>query len=112
MVAVGPSGCGKTTLLRLIAGFLAPDQGRIRIAGVDQVGVPARLRHCGIVFQSYALFPTMRVWENVAYPLRFRGISLGERRERAQAMLALTGLQADADRCPRSCRAASSNAWR
>ncbi len=73
MVAVGPSGCGKTTLLRLIAGFLAPDQGRIRIAGVDQAGVPARLRHCGIVFQSYALFPTMRVWENVAYPLRVRG---------------------------------------
>ena len=100
LVCVGPSGCGKTTLLRLIAGFVAPDAGRVLLAGADQAGLGPRTRGCGIVFQSYALFPTMRVWENVAYPLRVRGVAPAERRARAQSMLELTGLAAHADRLP------------
>ena len=100
VVAVGPSGCGKSTLLRLIAGFLRPQKGWVRIGGVDQASVPARERDCGVVFQSYALFPTMRVWENVAYPLRVRGVGAAERRARAHAMLETMGLQAHADRRP------------
>ncbi|MGE0314514.1 MAG: ABC transporter ATP-binding protein [Lautropia sp.] len=100
LVCVGPSGCGKTTLLRLIAGFVAPDRGRILLAGVDQAAVAPRQRDCGIVFQSYALFPTMRVWENVAYPLRVRGVATPERRRRALDMLELTGLAAQAERMP------------
>ncbi|MGE0798122.1 MAG: ABC transporter ATP-binding protein [Lautropia sp.] len=100
LVCVGPSGCGKTTLLRLIAGFLQPDRGRILLHGADQAGVGARARGCGIVFQSYALFPLMRAWENVAYPLRVRGVPPAERRERAQAMLELVGLAAHAEQSP------------
>ena len=100
VVAVGPSGCGKTTLLRLIAGFLQPQKGWVRIGGVDQAGIAVRDRECGVVFQSYALFPTMRVWENVAYPLRVRGVAVAERKERAHAMLATMGLANHVDRMP------------
>src|SRR5262245_39513650 len=82
VACMGPSGCGKTTLLRLIAGFLVPDDGGISLSGVDVTRTPARERACGVVFQSYALFPAMRVWENVAYPLRIRGIEAADRRAR------------------------------
>jgi putative spermidine/putrescine transport system ATP-binding protein len=92
VVCVGPSGCGKTTLLRLIAGFLKPDAGAIRLNGEDVSQLPTRARECGVVFQTYALFPHMRVWENVAYPLRVRKVPLAERRRRAQEM-ALTAKQ-------------------
>ena len=101
LACMGPSGCGKTTLLRLVAGFLGPDEGRVSLAGVDVTDAPARERACGVVFQSYALFPTMRAWENVAYPLRVRGMDEPERRERALAMLERVGLSAEADRLPR-----------
>ena len=101
VACMGPSGCGKTTLLRLVAGFLAPAQGGVRLGGVDVTATPARERACGVVFQSYALFPTMRVWENVAYPLRVRGMDEADRRARAGAMLERVGLSALADRLPR-----------
>ncbi|MEP7275075.1 MAG: ABC transporter ATP-binding protein [Betaproteobacteria bacterium] len=101
LACMGPSGCGKTTLLRLVAGFLAPDAGSVALAGVDVTTTPARERACGVVFQSYALFPTMRAWENVAYPLRIRGMEAEERRTRANAMLERVGLSAHADRLPR-----------
>ncbi len=101
LVCVGPSGCGKTTLLNLIAGFLAPARGRILLDGKDVTASGARERNCGIVFQSYALFPTMNVRDNVAYPLRVRGVPPRERHERAQRMLSLTGLAGFADRLPR-----------
>jgi putative spermidine/putrescine transport system ATP-binding protein len=101
VACMGPSGCGKTTLLRLVAGFLAPAQGSVRLGGVDVTTTPARERACGVVFQSYALFPTMRVWENVAYPLRVRGMDEAERRARAGAMLERVGLSPLADRLPR-----------
>jgi putative spermidine/putrescine transport system ATP-binding protein len=100
VVCLGPSGCGKTTLLRLIAGFLRPDAGVIRLNGADVSRLPTRERECGVVFQAYALFPHMRVWENVAYPLRVRDVPLAERRQRAGEMLELVGLSGYAERLP------------
>src|SRR5437588_2547863 len=100
VVCLGPSGCGKTTLLRLVAGFLKPDAGVIRLNGEDVSALPTRVRECGIVFQAYALFPHMRVWENVAYPLRVRDVARDERRRRAAEMLDLVGLTGLPDRLP------------
>jgi putative spermidine/putrescine transport system ATP-binding protein len=100
VAVIGASGCGKSTLLKVIAGFLSPDRGRVVIAGTDAVGVPARARHIGVVFQSYALFPHMRAWENVAYPLKLRGHALSSRRATAHAMLEVVGLSAHADKRP------------
>jgi spermidine/putrescine transport system ATP-binding protein len=70
---LGPSGCGKTTLLRMIAGFEAPDSGRILLDGVDLAGTPAERRPVHTVFQNYALFPHMTVAENIAFPLKMAG---------------------------------------
>jgi putative spermidine/putrescine transport system ATP-binding protein len=100
VVCLGPSGCGKTTLLRLVAGFLKPQAGIIRLNGEDVSALPTRIRECGVVFQAYALFPHMRVWENVAYPLRVREVPLAERRRRAGEMLELVGLTGLSDRLP------------
>jgi putative spermidine/putrescine transport system ATP-binding protein len=100
VVCLGPSGCGKTTLLRLIAGFVKPDTGVIRLNGEDVSALPTRSRECGVVFQAYALFPHMRVWENVAYPLRVREVGLDDRRRRAADMLELVGLTGLSDRLP------------
>jgi putative spermidine/putrescine transport system ATP-binding protein len=100
VVCIGPSGCGKTTLLKLIAGFLAPKAGRVELDGVDVTARSVRSRECGIVFQSYALFPHMSVRDNVAYPLRVRNVAVGERRRRADAMLELVGLSGLGDRLP------------
>jgi len=100
VVCLGPSGCGKTTLLRLIAGFVKPDTGAIRLNAEDVSALPTRSRECGVVFQAYALFPHMRVWENVAYPLRVREVALDERRRRAADMLELVGLTGLSDRLP------------
>jgi putative spermidine/putrescine transport system ATP-binding protein len=100
VVCLGPSGCGKTTLLRLVAGFLQPDTGVIRLNGIDVGTLPTRERQCGVVFQAYALFPHMRVWENVAYPLRVRDVALTERRRRAGEMLELVGLSGFVERLP------------
>jgi putative spermidine/putrescine transport system ATP-binding protein len=100
VVCLGPSGCGKTTLLRLIAGFVKPDAGLIRFNGEDVSRLSTRARKCGVVFQAYALFPHMRVWENVAYPLRVRGVEPAERRWRVSDMLNLVDLSTLADRLP------------
>lgn len=70
LTLLGPSGCGKTTLLRLLSGFETPDHGTIHLAGKDMTGVPANQRHVNTVFQNYALFPHMNVYENVAFGLR------------------------------------------
>jgi ABC-type Fe3+/spermidine/putrescine transport system ATPase subunit len=75
---LGGSGCGKTTLLRMLAGFEAPDEGRILIDGQDMTGVPPHRRPVNMMFQSYALFPHMDVSENVGYGLRREGVAAGE----------------------------------
>src|SRR5205807_2130350 len=72
LTLLGPSGCGKTTTLRMIAGFERPDAGRIRFGSDDVTGVPANRRNIGFVFQNYALFPHLSIFENVAYGLRVR----------------------------------------
>jgi spermidine/putrescine transport system ATP-binding protein len=71
---LGPSGCGKTTLLRMIAGFDAPDSGRIVLGGKDQAGIAPEHRNVHTVFQSYALFPHMTVEKNIEFPLRMAGV--------------------------------------
>ena len=89
---LGPSGCGKTTLLRLIAGFFPPDAGEIRIKGIRVDHLPPQRRSTAIVFQDYALFPHMSVFENVAYGLRRRRIPGPEIARRVGDMLAFLGL--------------------
>jgi putative spermidine/putrescine transport system ATP-binding protein len=100
VVCIGPSGCGKTTLLKLIAGFFRPESGVVRLAGQDVTAASVASRGCGIVFQSYALFPHMKVWENIAYPLRVRGIAPEARRKKADEMLEMVGLAGLAERLP------------
>lgn len=89
---LGPSGCGKTTLLRMIAGFLEPDEGDIRIGGTSMRGVPPNRRPVNMVFQQLALFPMLCVGENVAYGLARRGVPKPERARRSEAMLERVGL--------------------
>jgi ABC-type Fe3+/spermidine/putrescine transport system ATPase subunit len=86
---LGPSGSGKTTILRIIAGFIAPDEGVVRVSGRDMTGVPAERRDIGVVFQNYALFPHMNVFQNVAFGLRMRRVGKAELRERVRETLAL-----------------------
>ena len=97
---LGPSGCGKTTLLRCIAGFNAPDGGRILFDGDDVTAVPAYERNIGMVFQDYALFPDKTVFDNVAYGLRARKRLADEVRRRTEEALAQVDLQALAARFP------------
>lgn len=84
---LGPSGCGKSTTLRLIAGFEQPDRGTVTIAGQPMQGVPPYKRNIGIVFQSYALFPHLDVFENVAFGLRTRRVAKSEIRTRVAKAL-------------------------
>jgi spermidine/putrescine transport system ATP-binding protein len=98
---LGPSGCGKTTLLRTIAGFLTPDEGRIVIGGEDFSKAPPYQRPLNTVFQNYALFPHMSVAQNVAYgPLR-QGASRRDAEQRALEALDMVGLSHLSDRYPR-----------
>ncbi|HEX2887542.1 ABC transporter ATP-binding protein [Vineibacter terrae] len=97
---LGPSGCGKTTSLRMIAGFEAPDAGRIRVGGADITDVPVHKRDMGMVFQSYALFPHRTVAENVAFGLRMRGLPREEIRRRVAAALKQVALDGYEDRRP------------
>src|SRR5438034_3407754 len=84
---LGPSGCGKTTLLRLIAGFLEPDSGDVRIGGRSMRGVLPNRRPVNMVFQHLALFPMMSVGENVGYGLARRGLPRADIAKRVAAML-------------------------
>ena len=86
---LGPSGCGKTTLLRLIGGFEQPDSGRVLLAGNDITALPPNQRPVNTVFQSYALFPHMTVFENVAYGLRAERRPDDEIRNRVTQVLAM-----------------------
>ena len=95
---LGPSGCGKTTLLRLIAGFLAPDDGDVRIGGHSMRGVAPNRRPVNMVFQHLALFPMMSVAENVGYGLARRGVARSEIAGRVDAMLKRVGLPGAQDK--------------
>ena len=93
---LGPSGCGKTTILRMIAGFIFPTSGAVRFDGQDVTSLPAHRRNTGMVFQNYALFPHMTVFENVAFGLRTRkvaGPEIADRVARALDLVGLTGLE-------------------
>ena len=89
---LGPSGCGKTTTLRMIAGLEEPDVGEIMIRGQTMNQVPTHRRNLGMVFQNYALFPHMTVAENVAYPLKIRGVKVQEAQERVERSLEMVRL--------------------
>ncbi len=82
MVLLGPSGCGKTTLLRLLAGLERPDSGRIAIGGTDVTDLPPRKRQIAMVFQSYAIFPHMSVFQNIGFGLRMQHVSRSEIQQR------------------------------
>ena len=97
---LGPSGCGKTTLLRLIAGLDAVDSGRISVSGTDVTSMEAHLRPVHTVFQSYALFPHLTVFENVAFGLRIRGRGEDEIRSRVAKALASVHLEGLDHRAP------------
>ena len=98
---LGPSGCGKTTTLNVIAGFVMPTAGRVVIDGVDVTDRPVHERGLGVVFQSYALFPHMSVFENVAFGLRERRVAEGETRRRVEEALALVRLEGRGSQRPR-----------
>ena len=101
IVLLGPSGCGKTTTLRMIAGFVPPTAGDIRLDGSSIVALPPHQREMGIVFQSYALFPHLTVARNVAFGLEMRRMAAADARARVGEMLRLTKLEAFAERLPR-----------
>ncbi len=90
---LGPSGCGKTTTLRMVAGFERPDEGRIELHGDDVTTVPANKRPLNMVFQQYALFPHMSVYDNVAFGLKVKKVPRAEHRERVHEMLRVVSLE-------------------
>ena len=98
---LGPSGCGKTTTLRMIGGFEEPTEGQILLYGKDVVGVAPNHRDVNMVFQSYALFPHMTVFDNVEYGLRRKAVPKAERAKRVEEMLELVQLGAKSDSRPR-----------
>ena len=93
MTLLGPSGCGKTTTLRIIAGFVTPDTGDVVFDGSKINDVPAYKRHVNTVFQKYALFPHLNVYENIAFALRLNKISEEEIYKRVEEMLAMVNLR-------------------
>ncbi len=100
LTLLGPSGSGKTTTLMMLAGFEQPNHGTIELDGSSIVGVPAYQRNIGMVFQNYALFPHMTVAQNLAFPLRMRGIAKAERERRVSDILDMVRLPEVADRRP------------
>ena len=97
---LGPSGCGKTTTLRMIAGFETPTEGAIRLEGADVSKTPPNERNVNTVFQHYALFPHMTVWDNVAYGPRSKKLGKGEIRKRVDELLDIVRLSDFAERRP------------
>ncbi len=95
---LGPSGCGKTTLLRILAGFIQPTEGQVLIAEKDITLSQPEKRNMGIVFQNYALFPNMTVWDNISYGLKIRKCSKQKIKEKCDYYMELAGLKEFADR--------------
>jgi multiple sugar transport system ATP-binding protein len=100
IVLVGPSGCGKTTLLRMVAGLETPDSGTVHIAGRDVTNLPARQRELSMVFQSYAIFPHMRVRQNIGFGLLMRKVGKDEVERRVRRAAELLQLEEYLDRFP------------
>jgi len=92
LALLGPSGCGKTTLLRIIAGLETPDTGTVAFNGRDMTQVPAHLRHFGLMFQDYALFPHLNVRDNIAYGLKLKGLNHRDIEVRVHDLLDLVNL--------------------
>jgi len=101
MTLLGPSGCGKTTALRCITGQVTPDQGRVFIDGADVTEVPTHRRELGMVFQNFALFPHMTVFDNVAFPLMIRNMPPEERQHQVVETLRLIHLEGYGTHFPR-----------
>ncbi|MBN1444608.1 MAG: ABC transporter ATP-binding protein [Candidatus Omnitrophica bacterium] len=97
---LGPSGCGKTTLLRIITGFTAPDSGKIMLSGRDITDMPPANRNIGMVFQNYALWPHMNVWQNVSYGLEIKKFPPEVIRRKTEKVLQTTKLASFADHFP------------
>ncbi|HKM08545.1 MAG TPA: ABC transporter ATP-binding protein, partial [Sphaerochaeta sp.] len=97
---LGPSGCGKTTTLRMVAGFELPTSGSITIRGLDMTNTPVNKRKIGFVFQNYALFPHMSVYNNVAYGLKSRGEKDRDIKDKVKDALLLVGLKNTENRYP------------
>ena len=95
---LGPSGCGKTTILRTVSGFIEPTEGTVRIGGEEMRGIGPNRRPTALIFQNLALFPLMKVWENISFGLRVRGQSRAERRRRADELLELIALPGQGDK--------------
>src|SRR5579862_6045856 len=106
---LGPSGCGKTTTMRMIAGFEEPTRGEVKLYGKSVVGVPPNKRDVNMVFQSYALFPHMSAFENVAFGLRRKGVAKDEVTRRVARSSRPSGLAAGRSAAPVNCPAASSS---
>ena len=100
LTLLGPSGCGKTTLLRLIGGFELPNAGSLQLEGVDIAGLPAEKRPINTVFQQYALFPHMNVYDNIAYGLKLKGVTKTEIDQRVREALAMVQLDHTINRRP------------
>jgi spermidine/putrescine ABC transporter ATP-binding subunit len=100
LTLLGPSGCGKTTTLRIVAGFVSPDKGRVMFNGADMTNTPTQKRRLGMVFQDYALFPHLSVADNVGFALRAAGMAKGDISKRVAELLNLIRLPAVAERFP------------
>ena len=101
LVLLGPSGCGKTTLLRMIAGLEKPSSGDVLIGGNVVTGLPPRARNIAMVFQSYALYPHLSVFKNIAFPLAAHGVAKGEIRGKVDWVVGIFGINHLLDRKPR-----------
>ena len=97
---LGPSGCGKTTILRAVSGFRDPSEGRVLIGGKDMVGLGPNKRPTALIFQNLALFPLMKVWENISFSMEVAGASAKERRKRADELLDMIALGGQGDKLP------------
>jgi len=97
---LGPSGCGKTTILRMVSGFIEPTGGQVLIGEEDMHGIGPNKRPTAMIFQNLALFPLMRVWENISFGLEVRGVDKATRRKKAEELLELVELPGVADRYP------------
>ena len=101
LTLLGPSGCGKTTALRCITGYITPEEGRVFIDGVDVTDLPTHKRQLGMVFQNFALFPHMTVYENVEFPLMIRNLPKEKRREMVMEALQLIRMEGYEKHYPR-----------